>query len=149
MNETITGQRTSSGIDWTSDTALAYAIFRLSFGINICFRGVMRIANGTDVFAGDLLKQFAAAPLPPALITPFGLVLPYIETVIGVLLILGLFTRPALVIGGLMMTALTFGTMLIQNFNLAVLQLTYSIAFFLLLATRKWDQISVDALRGR
>jgi thiosulfate dehydrogenase (quinone) large subunit len=148
MNETITGQRTGS-IDWTSDTALAYAIFRLSFGINICFRGVMRIANGTDVFAGDLLKQFAAAPMPPALITPFGLVLPYIETVIGVLLILGLFTRPALVVGGLMMTALTFGTMLIQNFNLAVLQLTYSIAFFLLLATRKWDHISLDALRGR
>ena len=148
MNETITGQRTGS-IDWTSDTAIAYAIFRLSFGINICFRGVMRIANGTDVFAGDLLKQFATAPMPPAMITPFGLLLPYIETVIGVLLILGLFTRPALIIGGLMMTALTFGTMLIQNFNLAVLQLTYSIAFFLLLATRKWDQISLDALRGR
>lgn len=133
---------------WHSDTSIAYAIFRLSFGVNICFRGVMRIANGTDLFAADLLKQFAAAPLPPGMITPFASVLPFIETAIGLLLILGLWTRPALIAGSLMMTALTFGTMLIQNFQLAVLQLTYSIAFFLLLAARSWDRISLDAKMG-
>ena len=134
--------------DWRSDASIAYAIFRLSFGVNICLRGFMRIVNGTDVFAADLVKQFAAAPLPPAMITPFGQVLPYIETVLGLLLILGLFTRPSLIIGALMMTALTFGTMLIMNYNLAALQLTYSIAFFILLATRGWDLISLDAMRG-
>ena len=27
-------------VSWQSDVALAYAIFRLTFGVNICFRGV-------------------------------------------------------------------------------------------------------------
>jgi hypothetical protein len=47
-----------------------------------------------------------------------------------------------------MMTALTFGTMFLQNFDLAWLQLTYAIAFFLLLATRSWNLISLDAMMG-
>ena len=62
------------------------------------------------------------------------------------MLILGLGTRLALIIGGLMMTCLTFGTMLLQNFDLAWLQLTYAIAFFLLLAARAWNTISLDAM---
>jgi thiosulfate dehydrogenase (quinone) large subunit len=147
MINAVTSQPTT-GTDWRSDASIAYAIFRLSFGINICLRGVMRIVHGTDVFAGDLLKQFAAAPLPPAMITPFGHVLPWVESAIGLLLIVGLWTRPALILGGLMMAALTFGTMLIMNYNLALLQLTYSIAFFMLLAARSWDLISVDAMLG-
>ena len=62
----------------------------------------------------------------------FAHTLPWIETAIGLMLILGLGTRYALIIGGLMMTCLTFGTMFLQNFDLAWLQLTYAIAFFLL-----------------
>jgi hypothetical protein len=62
------------------------------------------------------------------------------------MLILGLKTRLALIVGGLMMTCLTFGTMLLQDFNLAWLQLTYAIAFFLLLSTRAWNIISLDTL---
>ena len=30
-------------VDWRSDAAIAYAIFRLTFGVNICFRGIVRI----------------------------------------------------------------------------------------------------------
>jgi hypothetical protein len=45
-----------------------------------------------------------------------------------------------------MMTSLTFGTMFLQNFDLAWLQLTYAIAFFMLLAARSWNVISLDNL---
>jgi thiosulfate dehydrogenase [quinone] large subunit len=69
-----------------------------------------------------------------------------VETAVGLMLILGLFTRPALIVGGLLMTSLTFGTMFLRNFDLAWLQVTYAIAFFLLLATRAWNVISLDAL---
>jgi thiosulfate dehydrogenase [quinone] large subunit len=129
----------------SSDTALAYAIFRLTFGVNIGFRGIVRIfVNGTDQFSAGLLKQFEPTWFPPAAISAFGHVVPFVETAIGLLLIVGLFTRPALVIGGLLMTSLTFGTMFLQNFDLAWLQLTYAIAFFLLLACRSWNTISLD-----
>jgi len=135
-------------MDRFSDASVAYAIFRLTFGVNIGFRGIVRIANGLDNFAGGLVKQFAVTSFPLGAVSSFGHVVPFFETAIGILLILGLFTRPALIVGGLMMTALTFGTMFLQNFDLAWLQLTYAIVFFLLLATRSWNLISLDAMMG-
>jgi thiosulfate dehydrogenase [quinone] large subunit len=131
-------------MDWRSDASIAYAIFRLTFGVNIGFRGIVRIVHGLDAFTGGLLKQFAVTGFPLGAVNAFGHVVPIVETVVGVLLILGLWTRPALIIGGLMMTSLTFGTMFLQDFNLAWLQLTYGIVFFLLLATRSWNLISLD-----
>jgi thiosulfate dehydrogenase [quinone] large subunit len=142
-NSVIT--RTQGIVDWNSDAAIAYAIFRLTFGVNIGFRGLVRITvNGLDQFSAGLMKQFEPTWFPPAAISAFGHAVPWIELIIGFLLIVGLFTRPALIIGGLMMTSLTFGTMYLQNFDLAWLQLTYAIAFFLLLAARSWNVISLD-----
>jgi thiosulfate dehydrogenase [quinone] large subunit len=134
-------------VDWRSDTSLAYAIFRLTFGVNICFRGVARIfILGLDNFGNGMMKQFSATFFPPIFINTFAHTLPWIETALGLMLIAGLWTRPALIIGGLMMTSLTFGTMILQDFTLAWLQLSYAIAFFLLLATRSWNTISLDTL---
>lgn len=136
----------TSTLDW-SDTSLAYAIFRLTFGVNICFRGVARIfVLGLDNFAAGMMKQFSATAFPAAFLSTFAHTLPWIETALGVMIILGLKTRLALIVGGLMMTCLTFGTMILQDFTLAWLQLTYAIAFFLLLAARAWNVISLDAL---
>jgi thiosulfate dehydrogenase (quinone) large subunit len=133
--------------DATSDASVAYAILRLTFGVNIALRGITRIANGTDLFAADLLKQFENSVLPAASVQAFGLVLPWVESAIGLLLITGFQTRTALIAGGLMMTVLTAGTMLNQNFQNAWLQLTYAIVFFILLACRGWNVLSLDGWR--
>src|SRR4030095_10014760 len=98
-------------MDWRSDTSLAYAIFRLTFGVNICFRGIARIfVLGLDNFANGMIKQFAMTWIGPALINPFAHTLPLIETVLGVMIILGLGTRYALVIGGARDRGLSLGT---------------------------------------
>lgn len=73
-------------------------------------------------------------------------VLPFIETLIGLLILVGFQTRTALVAGSLMIAALTFGTMLRQDFTVAWLLLAYAIAFFLLLAFRSWNLISIDGM---
>ena len=131
--------------DWRSDTAIADAILRLTFGVNLCFRGVVRITvNGLDQFAAGLTGQFEQIWIPAIAVSSFAHIIPIVETLMGLALILGLFTRPALIVGGLMMTVLTFGTMYLQNFDLAWLQLTYALAFFILLAARSWNAISLD-----
>ncbi len=134
----------SSEYDWRSDHSLAYALMRVTFGVNIFMRGVMRIYSGTGGFAQGMLKQFEGTPMPPAIIRPFALTLPWVESLIGLMIILGLKTRAALVAGSVMMTILTFGTMVRQDFQIAFLQLAYVIVFFLLLALRSWNVISVD-----
>ena len=134
--------------DWRSDRSLAYALMRVSFGVNLFMRGVMRIYSGTGGFAQGMLKQFEGTPMPPAIIQPFALTLPWVESLIGLMIILGLRTREALVAGSLMMMLLTFGTMVRQDFQIAFLQLAYVIVFFLLLALRSWNLIAIDAIIG-
>jgi thiosulfate dehydrogenase [quinone] large subunit len=136
--------------DWRSNEALAYGIFRFTFGVNIMMRGVVRIALGLPAFQNYMLTQFKDVPImPTAFLIPFATALPFIETLIGFCIMVGLATRTALVAGALMITALTFGTMLRQDFTIAWLQLDYAIAFFILLALRAWNLISIDAKMGR
>jgi thiosulfate dehydrogenase [quinone] large subunit len=142
----LTGIQTHES-DWRSDGSLAYGVFRFTFGLNIMMRGVVRIALGRAAFIGYMLTQFKDVPvMPPAFLVPFATVLPYVETVVGLLILIGFQTRAALVVGGLLIAGLTFGTMLRNDFTIAWLQLTYAIAFFLLLACRSWNLISVDGM---
>lgn len=137
-----------AAVTWSSDASIAYAILRLTFGVNIGLRGLTRLINGTDVLAADFLKQFQNPVIPVPGVEAFAHVLPWVETVIGLLLVTGFQTRTALIVGGLMMTVLTAGTMAIQNFQTAWLQLTYALIFFVLLAFRGWNLVSLDALMG-
>lgn len=132
--------------DWRSDASIAYAILRLTLGVNIGLRGMVRIAHGSGAFAQGIVKQMEPTMLPPSLVYAFAWTLVWVESAVGILLILGLQTRLALIAGGLMMTLLTFGTMQIENFQNAWLQLTYALVFFVVLVCRSWNLISLDAL---
>ena len=132
--------------DWRSDESIAYAILRLTLGVNVGLRGIVRIAHGPAAFAQGIVKQMEATVLPPSAVYAFASTLVWVETAVGLLLIVGLQTRLALILGGLMMTALTFGTMQTENFQNAWLQLTYALVFFVVLVCRSWNFISLDAL---
>ena len=135
--------------DWLSDGSLAYGLFRFTFGLNIMMRGIVRIAMGLPGFQNYMLTQFKDVPvMPPAFLIPFATVLPFVETLIGLCILVGFQTRTALILGALMIAGLTFGTMLRQDFTIAWLQLDYAIAFFILIALRSWNLISVDAMMG-
>ena len=131
--------------DWRSDGRCLCAD-EAHFGVNLFMRGIMRIYMGTGVFAQGMLKQFEehadACVDHPAVCADA----PVVESAIGLMLILGLKTRVALVAGSLMMTVLTFGTMVRQDFQTAWLQLGYVLVFFVLLALRSWNLISIDTV---
>src|ERR1700757_2061535 len=76
-----------------SDASLAYGILRFAFGINIFGHGLIRIANGTGVFVTWMLKQMEGTMMPESMVRPFGYVVPWTEAILGLMLILGLFTR--------------------------------------------------------
>ena len=145
---TTSTMASQSVTDWRSDASIAYAILRLTLGMNIGLRGLVRIAHGQAAFAQGIVKQMEATILPPSAVYAFASTLVWVEAAVGLLLIVGLQTRLALIVGGLMMTALTFGTMQIENFQNAWLQLTYALVFFVVLALRSWNLISVDAWLG-
>jgi thiosulfate dehydrogenase (quinone) large subunit len=130
-----------------TDAAIAYGILRLSFGVNILFHGASRLLAGSSAFNTYLNHYFEHTPLMPTGFLPvFGTVLPPVEAALGALLLLGLFTRVALIAGGLVMTVLVLGTNLAQDWNVAGLQLIYCFLYYFLLAHRReGNQLSLDA----
>lgn len=129
----------------SSDQRLAYALLRMVVGLNLMMHGVGRMIAGTDTFAAHLVGQFAHTPLPSWTIWGFGMVLPAIEALIGLLLLLGLRTRAALVAASLLIMVLTFGSGLAQNWAAAGLQLTYALVYSALLFLLRYNGWSLDA----
>lgn len=134
-----------------SDAGIAYAILRLSFGLNIMIHGVTRLLAGHAAFLAYLNHYFEKTPLIPASILPaFATVLPPVETTLGALLVLGLFTRFSLIAGSLVLAGLVFGTNLAQDWNVAGLQLIYCFIYYFLLSKRsELNGISADGLRQK
>ena len=69
----LPGMESHTTTDQRSDAAIAYALFRLTFGVNIMMRGIVRIALGLTAFQGYMLAQFKDVPvMPPAFLTSFA-----------------------------------------------------------------------------
>lgn len=129
------------------DGQLAYLVFRLTLGINILVHGAVRIFGpGAEAFATSTAAEFTKTALPAGLVHLFLVVLPFAELVLGALLALGLFTRWALTIGSLMITALVFGTAMRSDWNTVGIQMIYAIAYYFLLVNRAANRFSLDAL---
>jgi thiosulfate dehydrogenase (quinone) large subunit len=107
---------------------------------------VVRVLNLTG-FAEAIVSSFAETPLPPLSVRLFALSLPFAEAGIGFLLVLGLFTRWALVAGGLVMTALVFGTALRSDWETVGIQMIYAAIYYLLLAGKIYNYFSLDSVR--
>jgi thiosulfate dehydrogenase (quinone) large subunit len=135
------GGRTS-----TTDRRIAYALLRIVFGVNIFFHGLSRLLGDHAAFLAYLSQQMAKAPLPKSILPPFAAALPWTEATIGLLLLLGLFTRFALVAGSLVMIVLMAGITLAQNWDVAGIQLIYCAIYFVLLTHRGRNFYSLDTL---
>ena len=135
------GGRTS-----TTDRRIAYALLRIVFGVDIFFHGLSRLLGDHTAFLAYLSQQMAKAPLPKSILAPFAAALPWTEATIGLLLLLGLFTRFALVAGSLEMIVLMAGITLAQNWEVAGIQLIYCAIYFLLLTHRGRNFYSLDTL---
>jgi thiosulfate dehydrogenase [quinone] large subunit len=130
------------------DFALAHALARIGLGINIAIHGLARIGV-ISAFAEETVKTFAHTFLPSSLVRATAYGIPLVESMIGLLLIAGLFLRPMLILGLLLMFLLIFGMGLLQQWQIVGLQLFYVGFYALLLATAGWDYYSVDFWRKK
>jgi thiosulfate dehydrogenase [quinone] large subunit len=124
--------------------SLAYALLRVTLGLNIFMHGISRLLGGVGNFVDSMIKMFQNTVLPAAVVVPFGYALPWLEAAVGLLIIIGFRTRVALVSGALLILALTFGTTLRQDWDVAAIQLLYSIVYAILIAALRYNRLSVD-----
>ena len=129
------------------DRRVAYALLRAIIGVNLAVHGVSRLLAGPRNFATSLVTMFHATPLPGWSVLAFGLALPWVEAALGLLILLGLATRFALIAASLTILALTFGSTLRQDWQSAGLQLIYAAIYAALLAFRHENTYSLEGIR--
>jgi thiosulfate dehydrogenase [quinone] large subunit len=129
--------------------ALGYFILRLSLGVDMIMHYVVRQWGVSQDFVPVTEKMFVGNLLPMSWVHVFLTYLPYFEGVLGVLLILGLWSRWAITAEGLLVTVLMFGTALRSDWTVVSHQMIYIIFVFFLLFTEQYDYFSVDSLLAR
>jgi thiosulfate dehydrogenase (quinone) large subunit len=126
----------------------AYGLLRLAMGVNMFVHGLVRFPK-LDEFSNWMVGYFQDTFLPEILVTILAYSIPFVEFIVGLLLILGLFTRQALLVGALLMVVLIFGSCLKENWEWAAFQMIYAIFFFMLSYFIELNKISLDKLRGK
>ena len=135
----------------TTEQHQAYVLLRLFTGLDFFGHGFARIFTGTHLsgFAQGMVKSMSVSPLPPSLTLASGYAIPWVELLVGVLLLLGLFTRFALTIGFLLMFVLMFGVSMKQDWTAAGMQMLYGLILCILLFARQRYDLSWPGLFTR
>ena len=129
---------------------IAYALFRVTLGLNFFFHGSMRLITGLSAWIATQLPLFTEQPiLPMPLVQGFLYVLPFIEATIGTLLLLGLYTRGALIAGALVILSLILGTGVRQEWGSVGAQTLYGIYFYLLISRLEDNWLALDCFRAK
>lgn len=120
--------------------AAAVALGRWCLGILFLFFGIGKFMMGIGEFAGMMSKPFEKTWLPMGLVTLFGHLLPFAETILGALLLLGLFRNVTLFCTGVLLILLTFGQVVLGGAQVVFSNTVYVFLTAGLLFLNNWDK---------
>ncbi len=99
-------------------------------------------------FSNWMVEKMAKSFIPDALVVPFSYALPIAELVIGLLLIIGLYTKQSLQAGLLVMALLIFGSSSTESWDAITPQLIHAGYMAALLLLVHHDRFSADTMRA-
>jgi thiosulfate dehydrogenase (quinone) large subunit len=126
----------------------AYALLRVTMGVIFLFFGIGKFIGGIGNFVGGMNQHFSGK-LPAFMVMPFAYFLPFGEVIAGALILFGLFTRAALMLSGLLLVGLTFGTVMLGEAPTVAHNLQYALVNFVLLWLLDLNRYSLDSLFRR
>lgn len=135
-----------------SDFQLAYALFRITLGVNIFGHGAMRIVTDHGAYLGVWVTEqgsaFEGTLLPMWSVHAFLYTLPFIEVVLGALTALGLKTRHALVGGTVMMFVLILGNLSRMAWETVGNNMVYVLYYSLMIAAIRFNRVALDTRKA-
>ena len=137
----------------TTDRAWAVFIARAILGIVFFIAGVHKVFTVGAVEHARILfvEPYANTYLPVWALWTTGTIVPFMELVAGALVLLGLFTRPALLVLGGILVFVMFGHLVLSPLFVAnsFILPRAGLTLFVLLMPRELDVFSADALLRR
>ncbi len=125
-----------------------YLLARLPMGMAFFGHGLIRFTK-LSMFSHWMVGQLGKSFVPGSIVLAFGYVLPFLEFILGLLLLLGLFTRSAIVLSAVVILALIFGSCMIEQWDNVFTQLIYGGYLALLFYFADYNKVSIDNLLGK
>jgi thiosulfate dehydrogenase [quinone] large subunit len=127
---------------------LATLLLRLFLGMMFLMAGLGKLPN-LPGFYQYIEKEFGNTFLAGPLLTAFSHTLPFVEVTVGVLLVLGLMTRPTLVVTALTLLTLFFGKLVARDGQTSAFIALYFLIVMYALRHAESNKFSVDHLIHR
>ncbi|MBE9582820.1 DoxX family membrane protein [Mucilaginibacter sp. JRF] len=123
---------------------VSYLLARLPIAVSMLGHGLARMPK-LDKFSGWMVGEFSQSVFPQGMVHAFAYLLPFAELLVGVLLLIGLFTRYAIVGGAVIMLMLIFGSSTIEQWNNVFIQMLYGLYFAVLYYFLPYNSYAIDS----
>ena len=111
---------------------LAYFLAKITLGINFFIHGLVRLPK-LENFAGGVVRGFESSMLPKILVMPVAYVIPFIELILGTMILLGILSRKALTAAAIFMIFLIAGSAFKEDWGAVGTQMLYALYIFFLI----------------
>jgi len=119
---------------------MAVALGRWALGVLMFFAGLGKIIGGVGGFVnGYLVPAFSKTFLPAGLVAAYGYAVPFVELLVGILLLTGIARNSALMLNGVLLISLAFGQMLLQQHGTVANIFIYILLTMIVLYAGKYD----------
>ncbi|MDR6299621.1 DoxX family protein [Mesonia maritima] len=115
-----------------SNHQLAFLLARITLGINFFLHGLIRIPK-LEKFVSGIAEGFQESMLPQFLVEMFAYGIPFIEIILGFLLVFGIVSRKSLCASAVFIIILISGCALKEDWNAVATQMLYALFIFFLL----------------
>lgn len=126
----------------------AYALLRISMGVNFLAHGLVRIPKLTG-FKTWMLSEFKNSLLPNWSVSVWASILPFLELIIGLLLLIGYQTYKTSIAGAFVIVILLFGSCMIEKWDWASTQMLYALFYYFLIAYNSQNRFALDVLKQK
>ncbi|RAV28918.1 DoxX family protein [Sinomicrobium soli] len=104
----------------------AYTLARLPIGFSYLGHGFIRIPK-LQQFSEGMIKGFSETPFPLEIVKPFSLVWPFVELLLGIVLIAGWKMKTVSAAGVISIVILIIGSSFQENWSAVSIQMFYGI----------------------
>lgn len=122
-----------------------YTLLRVGIGVSLVSHAVPRLLHLPE-FVDGVRGMFAPVGLPDWAVVPIAWLIPPVEVALGVLTVLGVWTRTVAAASGVWMIVLLAGANVAGQPDLVLHGLAYLIVYFLLLQLADLNVVSLDRL---
>ena len=130
-----------------SNHQLAFLLARITLGINLFLHGFVRIPK-LEVFVNGLTQGFEGTMLPLVLVTIVAYAIPFIEVVLGIFILLGIYSKKALAAAAIFIMLLITGCAFKEDWSAISTQMLYALFIFFLLKNLEYEVWTVKKSRN-